>query len=288
MKVTRSARYSILPFAALVALIGASAGALGAQEWRTIQSSRQLRSDAPTTVRVEYAAGMIDVGPATDGSLYRMKLRYDAEHSAPITTFDAATRAVTIGTHNAARAAWKSGKRDGGTMEAAITTRVPVQLSLELGAARADVQLGGLRLIDLDLQTGASEVRLDVDTPNTGSLEAFTLDIGAADVVVRRGGNLRAAQVDANVGMGKLDYDLDGAWDGTTEFDATVALGSLILRVPSDVGLRVTATSFLAGFKRAGLVKRGDSWYSPGYDDAKRRADVRVTTVLGGFEVIRR
>lgn len=283
--------------ATLFAMLGAGVGpdphglgprALDAQEWRTLESSRQLRSDAPATVRVEYAAGTIELGPTTDGMLYRMKLRYDAERSAPIAKFDATTRTVTLGTHSAPSAAWKSGTRDGSTLQAAVTTRVPLQLVLELGAVRADVQLGGLRLSDLDLKTGASELRLDVNSPNAESLGAFKLDAGAADVEVRRGGNLRARRVDANVGAGKLDYDLDGVWEGTTSFDATVALGALTLRVPSDVGLRVTAKSFLAGFKRAGLVKRGDSWYSPGYDDSARRADVRVTTVLGGFEVIRR
>jgi len=288
MTVAPTARLWSIPLAMLIAGGGPPAHALGAQEWRTLESSRQLRSDAPATIRVEYAAGTIEFGPTTDGTLYRMKLRYDAERSAPVANFDATARTVTIGAHSAPSAAWKSGTRGGNTLHAAVTTRVPLHLALELGAVRADVQLGGIQLRGLDLRTGASELRLDVDSLNTESLEAFKLDVGAADVEVRRGGNLRAAQIDANVGAGKLDYDLDGAWEGTTSFDATVALGTLTLRVPPDVGLRVTARMFLAGFKRAGLVKRGDSWYSPGYDDATRRADVRVTTVFGGFEVIRR
>jgi predicted membrane protein len=64
-------------------------------------------------------------------------------------------------------------------------------------------------------------------------------------------------------------------------------VGSMTLRVPQDVGVRVQAKTFLVDFSKAGLEKRGSAWVSPGYDNAKRRAQVKVTAVLGGFEVVR-
>ena len=261
-------------------------GAAHAQEWRTIESSRQLRGDSAAVVRVEYAAGTLELVPTSGNLLYRMTLRYDAERSVPLSMFQGG--AVTIGTRSAASGGWKSGTREANTFRAELTQRVPIRLALELGATRADIQLGGMRLTDLELRAGASEVRLDVDAPNQESLAEFDLDVGAADITLRRAGNLRAAHVRINVGAGSLDYDLDGVWDREIELSANVAVGTLKLRVPTDVGLRVTARTFLAGFERAGLVKRGDAWYSPDYDAAPRRANVRVTAVLGGFEIIRR
>lgn len=269
-------------------LLSAAGGGLRAQEWRSLESSRQLRSDAPAVVRVEYAAGTLNLNPTTDAVLYRMKLRYDAERSTPVAAYDAGARTMTIGTHSAVASGWRSTRGDGNTLQADLSNRVPFRLALELGATRADVQLGGLRLTDLDVRTGASELHVDVDAPNTESPAQFNLDVGAADATIRRAGNLHASRVRINIGAGSLDYDLAGSWTGDVELEANVAIGSLTLRVPSDVGVRVTARTFLADFDRTGLMKRGDAWYSPGYEGAARHADVRVTAVLGGFDLVRR
>lgn len=240
------------------------------------------------SVRVEYGAGTIDLVPTDDAVLYRMKLRYDAERSAPVASFDAAARSVTLGTRSAGAKGWRSGAREGSTMHAELSRAVPMRLALELGATRGTVALGGVRIADLSLKAGASETTLDFATPNPEALGMFDLDVGAAHVTLHRGGNARARRVHVNIGAGELDYDLTGDWSGEVDLTANVAVGSMKLRVPPDAGIRVHAKTFLADFGKAGLEKRGSAWVSPGYDAAKRRVLVNVTAVLGGFEVIRR
>jgi hypothetical protein len=259
-----------------------------AQEWRTLESSRQLRGADAASVRVEYAAGTIDIVPTTDAMLYRMRLRYDAERSAPIASFDEASRSVSIGTRSATSSGWNKSTREGSTLRLDLTRNAPLRLALELGAARGDLQLGGLRLADLTLKTGATELRVDFAEPNRESLANFDLDVGAAGVTVTRAGNARASRVHINVGAGTLDYDLSGDWQGDADLSANIAVGQLTLRVPMDAGVRITAKTFMAGFDRAGLEKRGDAWYSPGYDSAKRRVTANVTAVLGSFDLVRR
>jgi hypothetical protein len=239
-------------------------------------------------VRIEYAAGTIDLAPTSDAVLYRMKLRYDAQRTAPVATFDAADRSVTIGTRSAGRKGWRSEAKEGNTLHAELATGVPMRLALELGATRGSLDLGGLRLADLSLKAGASETTLDCGAPNAESLDMFDLDAGAAHVTVRRGGNARAKRVHVNVGAGELDYDLNGDWAGAVDLTANVAVGKLTLRVPADAGLRVQAKTFLADFGNAGLEKRGSAWVTPGYENARRRALVNVTAVLGGVEIVRR
>lgn len=280
-----------LALAALLAtVVGGMAGPriTGAQEWRTLESSRQLRTSDPASVRVEYAAGTIDIAPTTDPLLYRMRLRYDAGRATPVAAFDEAARSLTIGTRTASSVTWSRHTREGSRLHAELTRAVPMRLALELGAAHGDIQLGGLRLTDLSLKTGATELHIDVSELNRESMASFDVDVGAADVTITHGGNVRAERVRINVGAGSLDYDLSGAWEGETEVSANVAIGGLKLRVPADAGARVTAKTFLAGFERLGLEKRGNAWYSPGYDSARRRVTVNVTAVLGGFELIRR
>ena len=67
-----------------------------------------------------------------------------------------------------------------------------------------------------------------------------------------------------------------------------MALGKFTLRVPSDAGVRVTASTFLVDFGRDGLEKRGGAWYSRNYDTAKRRVAVNVSAALGEFSLVHR
>ena len=53
-----------------------------------------------------------------------------------------------------------------GALRIGLTRDAPLRLSRELAAARGDLHLGGLRLADLALKTGATEWRVDVSTAN--------------------------------------------------------------------------------------------------------------------------
>ncbi|MCX5756837.1 MAG: hypothetical protein NTX19_12125 [Gemmatimonadetes bacterium] len=116
----------------------AAATPASAQQWRTLESSRQIRSTDAATVRVEYAAGTIDLLPMSDVLLYRMTLTYDAERSQPIAAFDEAAGTVTIGTRSAS-SHWDHGKSDGSTFRAELSRNVPLRVSMELGAARGTI-----------------------------------------------------------------------------------------------------------------------------------------------------
>jgi len=273
----------LLPGVCLVLL---SATPAFAQRWRTLDASRQLREVTPISVRVEYAAGKLDLAPSTSPLLYHVNLRYDADRTEPLVRFDTVARSLAIGLR--AHGKWHRGDAEENTMVAELSRELPMDLALELGAAKGDLRLGGLRLRRFSLKGGAAELNLDFDQPNPERIGTFGLDVGAADVTVRRGGNARAEAINVNVGAGALDYDLAGAWTGDVDVSANVAVGSFMLRVPADAGVQVSTRTFLVSFDKAGLQKRGDAWYSPGYERAERRVRVNLNAVIGEFELIRR
>ena len=62
-------------------------------------------------------------------------------------------------------------------------------------------------------------------------------------------------------------------------------MGELTLRLPRNVGVRLTLDRFLVSFDPAGLVRTGDAFQSPGYERAERTLDIDVTTAVGGVKV---
>lgn len=260
---------------------------LGAQDWRTLDAFHQLRGNDTLSVRVEYGAGRIDLAPTRDPVLYRMRLRYDAERSSPVASYDSAAHRLVLGTRGVS-GNWSSQHKDGSTLTTALTTGAPLRLALEMGAATGTIQLGGLRLAEFTLATGATDLRIDVSDPNRETLAEAQFDIGAAKLTATRLGNLRARRLEISLGVGSLDLDLDGAWEGDLDVSANVALGSMTVRVPADAGIRVRSNTFLVNLGKTGLEKRGNVWVSRDEESARRHVTIRLSGAFGDFEIVRR
>ena len=67
----------------------ATAGAQDDAIWRSVDISRQLRDSQPQRIRVQYAAGRVDVRASADPLLYALHLRYDERTAQPVHRYDA-------------------------------------------------------------------------------------------------------------------------------------------------------------------------------------------------------
>lgn len=267
--------------AALIPAFGE--GEAQAQSWRTVSMSRQMAGEETIDVAVKYGAGRLRVRPATDGSLYRMQLTYDEDAFEPLAEYERGRLRLGVESHGKDIHVGKD--RSGGEMELDLATGVPMDLQLDFGAVRADVDLGGLALTDLHLRTGASESRVDVSSPNPAALERAKLEVGAADFVARRLGNLNASVIEVSAGIGEVSLELTGEWQRDTHVHVKMGLGSLELVFPRGVGVKLVKQTFLTSLDSEGLVKRGDAYYSTDWDSAERHITVDVDAAFGSIKV---
>jgi hypothetical protein len=260
----------------------------GAQTWRTVEATRQLRDTAPVSAHIEYAAGRLDLKSVKDPLLYHATVRYDANRAEPVAGFDRATRALSLGVHlRGMKLSNMDDEHDAGSMTLELSDRVPMDLSLEMGAVEADLQFGGLRLTDLSLRSGAADVSARFDQPNRERLNTMTLQVGAAQMKLLDVANSGVSRINAEVGAGTLSIDLGGALSRDVDITATLAMGGLSLNVSSDDGVYVDENSVLGGFQKDGFTKRADGWYSANFDAAPRKVRVHLHTFLGGFTLTR-
>lgn len=263
------------------------AGAAQAQTMRPFTTFRQLHGEARLNARVEYGAGSLRVEPGQPGELYRMTLSYDQDRFVPVSDFDASSRTVVLGL----RAAGEGGVRVVSQNQLrqlatiALSPRADLALDLSIGAVDADVELGGLRISDLVLKTGASRATVRFSRPNRMRCRHAAFSAGAAEVSVFGLGNSRCEQIEFEGGMGKVLLDFGGAWSSSARVEVKMAMGEITLRLPRRVGIRLTRTKFLSSFESAGLIRRGDSFVSPNYDTAEHRLDLDLTTAMGGVNV---
>lgn len=151
------------------------------------------RSDARVTVR--FGAGDLHLGTAAAGHLLdgtyrggvlasepapgRIELEQDLDRGLPWVDHDAD---------------WMMG----------LTDRIPLDLRLDTGACRSDLDLGDLRLRSLELHTGASQTR--VRAPRSAGLTRMRAEAGAAELIIEVPPTV-AARIHGTVAIGALAID---------------------------------------------------------------------------------
>lgn len=268
---------------AAAALLATSPG-LSAQSWRTVTTSRQAAGEGDLLVQVRYGAGDLKVGAAEQGLLYRMQLRYDEDLFAPRTEYDG--RHLDLGVETVGKSINIGRRKAGGEMDLRLGTGIPMELNLEFGAVRGELDLGGLSLTALQLSTGASESTVDVSRPNPVSMDRATFEVGAADFTARRLGNLNAERIRVDAGVGEVTLWFDGEWKRDADVTLKMGLGALELRFPEGLGVKLSKDSFLTSLDSEGMVKRGDAYYSLDWDTAERKVTIELDAAFGSVRVL--
>ena len=272
--------------ALLIAAVTATVapGLLAGQSWRTVTTSHLIENHDEVRVFVEYGAGRLKVRAGDGGVLYRMSLRYDEDVFEPVS--DLSGDRLRLGVESIGRG-FRIGRRgQGGELDLELARGIPMDLNLKFGAVRADIDLGGLALTDLDLSTGASQSRIDISEPNTMGMSTARFEVGAAEFEALHLGNLNAEQIEVNAGVGEITLWFNGRWQRDARVSIDMGLGALELRIPEGLGVKLRKDGFLVSLDSEGLVKRGDAYYSLDWEDADRKLTIDLDAAFGSVKVV--
>lgn len=134
---------------------------------------------------------------------------------------------------------------------------VPMELRVDLGAGKSDLELGRLSLTTLDIRTGAGKATVDLADSQT--LTRLDLDMGAGEVTL----------------------DLTGDWK--TDLDARIkgGVGRTTLRLPTDVGVRVYAKGGIGKINARGLKSDDDAYVNDAYGKAEVTLRIDIEAGIG-------
>jgi hypothetical protein len=260
---------------------------LHGQSFRTVTASRLVSEETALNVRVEFAAGTLNIEPGDRRMLYQGEIYYDEDKFDANTDFDPDRQTLSFGIDT------RNGGMHLGRLETpqrldlALSPDVPTRLKLELGAVEARIELGGMTISSVDLQTGAAKTHLSFSEPNRGHCRSIELVVAAAEFHAYGLANSRCETIRFEGGVGDITLDFTGDWVNgeTTEAEIELGIGQLTLRLPKSLGVAIEVDRFLASFDRAGFTKRGSRYVSQGYETASQRLTISVKAVLGNIEI---
>lgn len=256
---------------------------------REFSATRPSADEPLLTARLEYAAGTLRLRPAPVGTLYRMQLEYNAEHFEPLAWFDGDAALVRLGVQSLGGGASRPRGGETFAQSATIELSPATDLVLEatLGAVDAHLEMGGLRLTDLNLSIGASRSVVRFTDPNPATCRRARISAGAAQLTVEGLGHSGCREIVVEGGVGRAVLDFTGSWPASARAKLNMTVGGVRLILPRAVGIRLTLDRFLASFQPAGLERQGNTnvYQSIGYDATGRTLEIAVSTTLGGVEV---
>jgi hypothetical protein len=284
---------SSIVLALAVALAAGMVPQAAAQTWRTEAKARQRRGQESLDVKVTYAVGKFNLKKGPDRLLYRLDSRYDEEvfvlRSNYLESDNRGDLRVEIDDISDVDIKnLRDYDYEGGNLTLDLSGAIPLDLDLEMGAVEARLELGGLRLQRLSLQTGASDTRVSFSEPNREAAEFCTFKAGAASFRVEELGNSGCRRMSVSGGVGTLTLDFSGEWNYDATGDINVGLGTVEIRVPAELGVRIEKSTFLMSFDAPGFDKQnGGVWLSRNWDTAENRLTLSVSGVLGAVKIER-
>ena len=306
---TRGAVRGVL--AAMAALLVAAGPATAQDSSLTVRGRRALSSEVQQLdVEIRYAAGRLDVGPAAQGELYSYSITYDEDVFRPLNewTLEDGTGRLRVGIRKAepgegeGKSWWRrlltldfdfgfnfdDFDEEDGVLALRLSPERPTSLDIEVGAAESRLALGGMSLSGLDISTGATDTEITFDRPNRTEMKELRLEAGAASFRASGLGNARFRELSFRGGVGDVRLDFTGEWSRDAEASVEMAMGSLRLVFPADLGVRIHREGFLASVDAPGFVNtEGGGLESQNWSEAEHRLELSVRTALGSVEVDR-
>ncbi len=173
--------------------------------------------------------------------------------------------------------------------EFTLSPDVTIDMIIDIGAADAELELGGLMLREFDLDVGAADARVAFSEPNLATLEMFRVDAGACDLDLSGLGNARFEHLDFDGGVGSFTLDFTGEFEFEASAEISVGLGSIEIILPEGIGVRIEAED--NWLSSVDLPRRyfdrvdDDIYETENYDEAEYKLTIQLEIGLGSANI---
>jgi hypothetical protein len=253
-------------------------------EMQDRQEAIPLGDTRSATVEILFGAGELTLAAGTSDQLLSGHFRYNVERWAPEIAFEDGTLTIEQGS---TRQDW--GFPTGNVhneWDLEFSPHIPLTMDLEVGAGDGELDFSGLQLEELGLKLGAGDYEVRFDEPNEAAMGQFTLDAGASKLEVTGIGYAGPQQMRVQGGVGDITLDFTGTWPRSSDVQVTAGVGSVTLRLPDDVGVRVETKGGLTSVEVSGLQRSGDAYVNDVFGETETELRIHITTGIGSVRLI--
>lgn len=265
------------------------AGGLVAEDIQKVKKTVTADGAKQISVEWEFGAGRVTLGPADMDEIAKIDISYDADRVNYDVSYDVRRE---VG-HLSMDTEIEDHIRDGdieNDWDVTLSTRYPGELSLDMGACDASMDLGGIPLVDARLEIGAASGEIDFSKPNPSRMKDFAIKIGASSLTVDHLGNANFEQLKFEGGVASCELDFSGEYHGESIAYIEVGLGSADITVPRGLPIRIESDgdSWFSSidFDDLDLQKAGrNAWESDDFESSENRLVLVLDVGMGSVDI---
>ena len=162
-----------------------------------------------------------------------------------------------------------------------MPTKMSTDMNLNFGLGKVDLDFSGLRIAQLVMNCGLSDVSLVNTKSNIINCEKIHISTGVSDFNSLGLGNFNASQYIFDVGMGSAEIDMSGSANKNSDLKIDVTVGSLELKLPKNTNIELIINkNMLSSVNVKGLLSSGDGEYTS-RNTQKRWATMKAEISVG-------
>ena len=143
-----------------------------------------------------------------------------------------------------------------------MPTKIATDMNLNFGLGKVDLDFSGLRIAQLVMNCGLSDVTLINTKSNIINCEKIHISTGVSDFNSLGLGNFNASNYIFDVGMGSAEIDMSGSANKNSDLKIDVTVGSLELKLPKNTNIELIINkNMLSSVNVKGLISSGDGKY---------------------------
>ena len=168
-----------------------------------------------------------------------------------------------------------------------LPTKIATDMNFNFGLGNVDLDFSGIRISNLIMDCGLSDVNLVSKKPNIISCDNILISTGISDFNSVGLGNFNSSKYTFDVGMGSAEIDMSGSVNNDARVKIEVSVGSLELRLPSNTNINLSINqNMLSSVNVKDLVSTGEGRYeSKEYQKRWSSMNIEISVGIGSVDV---
>ncbi len=170
--------------------------------------------------------------------------------------------------------------------ELRLSPNVPINLNMEIGVVKGELDLGGIQLKNCSLQAGVMKTNIDFAKPNRISMNNMKVEAGVGKLNMYNLGNSNFHHLSFDGGVGSYNLYFEGEFRQKADADIHIGMGTLNLYLPRDIGVRIQVDkSFLTSLVIDDIYKKNDYYYNDQWGKTVASLDISIESGVGKIAI---
>ncbi|ACF14946.1 hypothetical protein Ctha_2497 [Chloroherpeton thalassium ATCC 35110] len=172
-------------------------------------------------------------------------------------------------------------------IDLSLCDKYPIDLNLSVGASKADLDFTGIKLSNLNLNTGACKTIVSFNLQNLAVLEHMKISTGASQLTMTGLGFANFNEMDFYGGVTDVEMDFTGNIDRAVKVTITIDAGTMLIKIPKDISVNLTHSgSFFSSIDLpTDFVKNASQYTSSNYGTTKGVLNMTISSGAGALKL---